>query len=52
MSKEVILAIWVISFAICVLSANAMGVVFWLSLVVFVLCSIYIEKNKKRLERE
>lgn len=52
MSKEIILTIWVLSFALCALAANEMGVVFWLSFVTFVLCSLYIERNKKRLEKE
>lgn len=52
MSKEVILTIWVLSFALCALAANDMGVVFWLSFVTFGVSSVYIERNQKWLEKE
>ena len=47
-----LLAIWAISFALTILLANEMNIVFWLSFAVFALCSIYMQKHQKRLKRE
>lgn len=52
MKRTPLLTIWAISLAMTILFANKFNVVFWLSFVAFALCSIYIEKNSKRLERE
>ena len=52
MKRTPLLAIWVISFALTILLANEMNIVFWLSFAVFALCSIYMEKHQKRLKRE
>ena len=52
MKKTPLLTLWILSFAATVLFANAMNIIFWLSLIVFCICSVYIEKNSKRLEKE
>lgn len=52
MKRTPLLAIWAISFALTILIANEMNIVFWLSFAVFALCSIYMEKHQKRLKRE
>lgn len=52
MRRTPLLAIWAISFALTILLANEMNIVFWLSFTVFALCSIYMEKHSKRLKRE
>lgn len=52
MKRTPLLAIWVISFAMTILFANELNVVFWLSFAAFALCQICIEKNRKRLKRE
>ena len=52
MKRTPLFAIWAISFALTVLLANEMNIVFWLSFTVFALCSIYLEKHQKRLKRE
>lgn len=52
MKRTPLLAIWAISFALTILLANEMNIVFWLSFTVFALCSIYMEKHQKRLKRE
>ena len=52
MKRTPLLGIWAISFALTVLLANEMNIVFWLSFAVFALCSIYMEKHQKRLKRE
>lgn len=52
MKRTPLLAIWTISFAMVILFANRLNIVFWLSFTVFALCSIYMEKHQKRLKRE
>ena len=52
MKRTPLFSIWVISFALTILLANEMNIVFWLSFAVFALCSIYMEKHQKRLKRE
>ncbi len=47
-----LLSIWCISFAVMVITCMSFSVVFWLSFIAFVLTSLYIGKNSKRLERE
>lgn len=51
MKRTPLLAIWAISFALTILLANEMNIVFWLSFTVFALCSIYMEKHQKRLKK-
>ena len=52
MKRTPLLTIWAISLAMTILFANELNVIFWLSFVAFALCQVYIEKNKKILERE
>lgn len=52
MKKDVVLTLWVLSFVMMVLIANPDNIGFWVTLVVFSLASIYIEKHSERLERE
>lgn len=44
--------IWAISFALMALFANSMNIMFWLSLIAFASCSVYMTKHRKRLEKE
>lgn len=52
MKRTPVLSIWSISFIITVVFAESLNVVFWMSFAVFAMMSIYIEKNKNRLENE
>ena len=52
MKTITIVAIWAISFAITALFANSLNIVFWLSFIVFCICSLYMAKNKKRMLRD
>ena len=52
MKTITIVAIWAISFALSALFANSLNIVFWLSFIVFCICSIYMAKNKKRMLRD
>ena len=52
MKTITIIAIWAISFATTALFANSLNMVFWLSFIVFCICSLYISKNKKRMLRD
>lgn len=52
MKAEVIIAIWVISFALSALFVESLNCVFWLSFAVFSITSVYLEKNSDRIERE
>lgn len=52
MKRTPILTIWVLSFVMMVLIANPDNIGFRVTLVVFSLASIYIEKHSERLERE
>lgn len=52
MKRTPLLTLWALSFATTALFANAMNIIFWLSLIVFCICSVYIEKNSKRLKKE
>ena len=52
MKRTPILTIWVLSFAMMILFANIMNIVFWLSFVAFASTSVYIEKHSKRIEKD
>lgn len=52
MKKTPLLTLWILSFTLTVLLVESLNVIFWLSLIVFIRCSVYIEKNSKRLEKE
>lgn len=44
--------IWCISFVTMGFTCLKMEVLFWISLFIFSLCSIYVGKHRERLERE
>lgn len=52
MKRTPLLAIWTISFALIILLANEMDIVFWLSFAVFALCSIHGKAPKEAKERD
>lgn len=52
MKAEVIITIWVISFALSALFVGSLNCVFWLSFAAFSITSVYVEKNSDRIERE
>lgn len=52
MKKEIVLALWVLSFIAMVVLADPYKISFWISFVIFGYLSVYIEKHNKRFEHE
>jgi len=52
MKTITIISIWAISFALSALFVNGLNIVFWLSFIVFCICSLYMAKNKERMLRD
>ena len=52
MKTMTIISIWAISFALSALFVNGLNIVFWLSFIVFCICSLYMANNKEKMLRD